>query len=86
MEETKKAERIVLETFEVREGCTLKDYEIKSIKNDMEYSIKVINEGLEEGRDRHFDSFILSYEKELVGMRTVCSHIGISVRTPWIQI
>lgn len=86
MEETKKAKRIVLETFEVRDGCTLKDFEIKSIKADIEYTIQVINEGLDEGRDRYLDGFIQSYIDQLVGMRSICSHIGLFVKTPWVQI
>jgi hypothetical protein len=88
VEETKASttHRMVLEKFEVRNGCTLNEFEIKGIKEDIEYHIKVINEGLEEGRDRYFDGYIQSYATELVGMRAVCSHIGISVRTPWIEI
>jgi Holliday junction resolvasome RuvABC ATP-dependent DNA helicase subunit len=86
VKETKVSHRMVLEEFEVRNGCTLNEFEIKGIKEDIEYHIKVINEGLDEGRDRYFDGFIQSYAKELVGMRTICSHIGISVKTPWIQI
>jgi hypothetical protein len=86
VEETKVVHRMVLEKFEVSNGCALKEFEIKGIKEDIEYHIQIINEGLDEGRDRYNDGFIKSYTKELAGMRSVCARIGLIVRTPWIEI
>lgn len=86
MELQKAIFRMELAKFEVLEYCPLNESQIQAIKNDIEYNMKVINEGLEEGRDRYLDGFIQSYVRELAGMRSVCSQIGLSVRTPWIQI
>jgi hypothetical protein len=74
---------VTLEEFEVLEQCKLNKWEISSIKEHMEYTIDVINRGLNEGRDFYLDGFIHAYWSELSGMKSVCAVIGLSVKTQY---
>jgi hypothetical protein len=76
---------ITLEVFEVLDHCTLKKWEINDIKEEINCIINVINKGIKEGRDYYLDGFIYSYCKELAGMRSICSIIGLRVKTPYVN-
>ena len=74
-----------LTKFEVQDICRLDKFEIKNIKEDIVYCINVINEAISDGRDYYLDRFIWSYDRQLSGMMSVCSKIGIIVHTKYIE-
>lgn len=74
-----------LTRFEIKDYCKLDKYEIQEIREGIEYCVNVINEALKDGRDYYLDGFINSYERQLSGMMNVCSLIGISVKTTYIE-
>jgi hypothetical protein len=78
-------QRINLETFEKLEHCVLRDWEIESIKEEIDHHINTINEGLEEGRSR-YDHFVQTYEKQLRGITLTCSMVGLRIRTSFNEV
>jgi len=72
--------KISLEKFEILEYCFLQEHQIDSIKEEIEYHIGVLNEGINEGRDFLLDSYMQKYFNELTGMRRICSKIGIYIK------
>ncbi|KAB2332922.1 hypothetical protein [Bacillus mesophilum] len=72
-----------LTRFVVNEGCALSQSEIERIKAEIAYYVKTIDEGLKEGRDYYFCSYLDGYKNQLAGIRLTCAMIGISVRTEY---
>lgn len=72
--------KITLEKFERNEFCQLTEDQFKDVRKEIEYAIDALNEGIEEGRNYFSDSYMQGYDRELSGMRRICSTIGISTK------
>ncbi|MEG0450142.1 MAG: hypothetical protein RR595_09815 [Lysinibacillus sp.] len=70
--------KITLEKFERNNFCQLTEDQFKDVKKEIENTIDALNEGIEEGRDYFLSSYMQGYDRELSGMRRICSTIGIS--------
>ncbi|MBG9479384.1 hypothetical protein [Lysinibacillus sphaericus] len=70
--------KIVLKKFEKGISCRLSDDQFEDVKKELENTISILNKGIEEGND-YLDSYMQSYDRELSGMRSICSIIGISL-------
>lgn len=71
--------------FEVNESCTLDESQINRINAEIVYYVKTIDDGLKEGRDYYFCSYLDGYKNQLAGIRLTCAMIGITVRTKYIE-
>ncbi|MBG9586897.1 hypothetical protein [Cytobacillus firmus] len=72
--------KIVLEAFEKREWCELTNEQFDEIKREIESTISILNEGIERGRDFLESSYMQSYDRELYGMKAICTIIGVFVK------
>jgi len=71
--------KITLANIERNNRCQLTDEQFKDVRKEIEYAIDGLNKGIEEGRDYFLDSYMRGYDCELIGMRRICSSIGISI-------
>ncbi|WP_096269474.1 hypothetical protein [Paucisalibacillus globulus] len=67
---------ITLTKFEKQDYCQLGEDETESVKKEVEYIVNILNEGMKKGRD-FSGSYMQSYNNQLVGIRSICSMIGI---------
>lgn len=72
--------KITLEKFEVLSHCCLREDQVSAVREEIEYYIGVLNEGIEEGRDYLLDHYMQTYDSELKGMGRICSKVGIHIK------
>lgn len=70
--------KFVLEKFEKGVNCHISDDQFEDVKRELEKTISILNQGIKEGI-AYSDSYMRGYDRELFGIRRICSIIGITL-------